>query len=77
MIIFRLWFLAAGSIAVAQSDNELDLGLSRDFGYGGFGNDIQGLFTIKVKNAPANLVRVEFFVDTTSMGADTQAPFSL
>ncbi len=77
LIIMCLLFLSTGGIALAQSDNELELGMSRDFGYSGFGNDIQGLFTIKVKNAPANLTRVEFFVDTTSMGEDTQPPFSL
>lgn len=69
--------LAVTTYAYAQSDNLLELGLSRDFGYGGFGNDIQGLFTIKVKNPPDNLTRVTFFIDSTSMGEDTSPPFSL
>ncbi len=61
----------------AQATDQLQLGLSRDFGYSGFGNDIQGLFTMKVKNPPQNLARVEFFIDSTLMGDDTQAPFSI
>jgi DNA-directed RNA polymerase subunit RPC12/RpoP len=61
----------------AQTSDQLQLGMSRDFGYGGFGNDIQGLFTIKVKNPPANLAKVDFYIDTTLMGEVTQTPFSL
>jgi DNA-directed RNA polymerase subunit RPC12/RpoP len=61
----------------AQTTNQLQLGLTRDFGYGGFGGDIQGLFTLKVNNPPANLSRVEFFIDSTRMGDDLQAPFNL
>ncbi len=62
---------------VAQATDQLQLGLSRDFGYSGFGDDIQGLFTMKVKNPPQNLARVEFFIDSILMGDDTQAPFSI
>jgi len=76
MIVCLLAGLTANT-ALAQSTNQLELGLSRDFGYGGFGNDIQGLFTLKVKNPPQNLAKVEFYIDTTLMGEDTQAPFSL
>jgi hypothetical protein len=65
------------SFAFAQSPNELELRLSRDFGYSGFNNDIQGLFTLKIKDPPENLVRVVFLIDSMSMGEDTQAPFSL
>ncbi len=61
----------------AQSSNQLQLGLSRDFGYSGFSGDIQGLFTLKVVNPPANLAKVQFYVDTTLMGEVTKAPFSL
>ena len=68
--------LFAGT-ASAQTNDQLQLGLRRDFGYGGFGNDIQGLFTISVKNPPANLVKVEFYIDTTLMGEAAQSPFSL
>jgi hypothetical protein len=65
------------NLANAQSTNQLQLGLSRDFGYGGFGNDIQGLFSAKIINPPSNLTRVVFYIDSTSMGEDTTPPFSL
>lgn len=76
LIVFMLTTVIV-SYALAQSANQLELGLSRDFGYGGFGNDIQGLFTMRINNPPENLARVEFFIDSTSMGEDTQSPFSL
>ncbi len=65
------------SLVMAQTPGQLELGLTRDFGYGGFGNDIQGLFSLKVKNPPANLAKVDFYIDTTLMGEVAQAPFSL
>jgi len=77
LLIFCILSLAIINPANAQTVEELKLGLSRDFGYGGFGNDIQGLFTMKINNPPANITRVVFFIDTTSMGEDTSTPFSL
>ena len=78
-ILLILSFLTAltASYAFAQSTQELQLGMSRDFGYGGFGNDIQGLFTLKIKNPPANVTSVDFYIDSTLMGTDTAAPFNL
>ena len=76
-LILSLLTALTPSYALAQSAQELQLGMSRDFGYGGFGNDIQGLFTLKIKNPPADLTRVEFYIDSTLMGEDTAAPFNL
>ncbi|MCX6033790.1 MAG: Ig-like domain-containing protein [Chloroflexi bacterium] len=59
----------------AQTE-ELTLKMSRDFGYGGFNNDIQGLFSMKV-TGPADLARVVFYIDSTAIGEVTQAPFNL
>jgi len=80
--IMLLWMLCVllsttAGIARAQSASQLELGLSRDWGYGGFGNDIQGLFTIKVKNSPPDLSRVVFLIDGSPIGEDAQSPFSL
>jgi DNA-directed RNA polymerase subunit RPC12/RpoP len=77
ILIFCILTAVTVNLAYAQSTDQLQLGLSRDFGYGGFGNDIQGLFTAKISNPPANLTRVVFFIDSTSMGEDTTPPFSL
>ena len=62
-------------VAGAQSSG-LTLKLSRDWGYGGFNNDIEGLFSMHV-TGPADLARVEYFIDSTKIGELTQAPFTL
>jgi hypothetical protein len=77
LTILCLFLGLTTSQVLAQTADQLQLGLSRDFGYGGFGNDIQGLFTMKIKDPPTNLVKVDFYIDSTSIGEDTQAPFSL
>jgi len=77
LLIFAVLILLTIMNAAAQSTSELELGLSRDFGYAGFGNDIQGLFSMRIKNPPDNLTRVVFFIDATTLGEDTQSPFSL
>ena len=63
------------STVAAQSEG-LSIGMSRDWGYGGFNGDIQGTFSIKV-SGPTNLARVEFYLDETLLGEDTSAPFAL
>jgi hypothetical protein len=77
LLIFTTLILCSTGYARAQSPDELELGLSRDFGYGGFNNDIQGLFTLKIKDPPENLIRVVFLIDSSIMGEDTQSPFKL
>jgi hypothetical protein len=67
--------LLAATVAFAQTP-QLTLNMSRDFGYGGFNGDIQGLFSMKV-TGPADLVRVIFYIDETSIGEVTKAPFNL
>ena len=76
LIVFILTAISA-TLTYAQSAPQLQLGLNRDFGYGGFGGDIQGLFTIRVINPPSDLVRVIFYLDSTEMGEVTAPPFSL
>jgi hypothetical protein len=79
---FRVSFLVsiilsalAVSLAVAQSD-QLTLKMSRDWGYGGFNGEIEGLFSMHV-TGPADLMRVEYFIDKTKIGEVTQSPFTL
>jgi len=61
--------------AWAQSEGDLQLGLNRDFGYGGFG-EIQGLFTMKA-SGPDDLARVDFRIDGVSIGEVSEPPFRL
>ena len=67
--------LATYSVVFAQGE-ALKLTLIRDWGYGGFNNDIQGTFTMKV-SGPTNLVRVEYYIDDTKIGEVSQSPFNL
>ncbi len=62
-------------LALAQAE-QLNLSLSRDFGYGGFDGDIQGLFSMSA-SGPKDLNRVVFYIDTTSIGQASQAPFRI
>lgn len=75
LLIVALESLLAVTAAFAQTE-ELTLRMSRDFGYGGFNNDIQGLFSMKV-TGPNDLARVVFYTDSTAIGEVTQAPFNL
>ena len=75
ILITILVSLVIISAASAQGE-ELTLGLSRDFGSGGFNGDIQGTFTVKA-SGPANLERVQFFLDDTLLGEDPESPFAI
>ena len=76
LLIILLAFAAALPAMAQDEQPALEIGLTRDFGYGGFGNDIQGTFTIKV-SGPDNLAEVAFYLDDTLMGTDSEAPFRL
>jgi hypothetical protein len=56
--LFSLIILLSLSVAqVAFAQNELVLSINRDFGYGGFDNKIEGLFTLNA-SGPKDLVSV-------------------
>lgn len=68
--------LGMGATSLAQgSEPTLKLSLSRDFGYGGFG-EVQGAMSLKIAG-PADLTRVVFFIDGQEMGEATSAPWQL
>ena len=75
ILIAILVSLVMISAASAQGE-ELTMGLSRDFGSSGFNGDIQGTFTVKA-SGPANLERVQFFLDDTLLGEDPESPFAI
>lgn len=63
--------------ALAQDASpELEIDLNRDFGYGGFGNDIQGTFSIRV-SGPDDLTEVSFYIDEFLLGTDTESPYKI
>lgn len=77
--LFALAILAALLIsappAFAQGDESFTISLSRDIGYGGFENDIEGLFSFHAQG-PENFVRVDFYIDEELVASDETAPFS-
>ena len=74
--IFAVLIFAITSTAAAQDDTALEIRLRRDFGYGGFGNDIQGTFSILV-SGPEDLAEVQFYIDDEMIGKITEPPFNL
>jgi len=75
LLLVVLMTVLAATAAFAQTAG-LTLRLTRDFGYGGFNNDIQGLFSMKV-TGPADLARVQYYIDKNLLGEVTQTPFNL
>jgi hypothetical protein len=74
-ILAILWAVFLAGVVSAQTA-QLSLRLSRDWGYGGFNGDIQGLFSMHA-TGPSDLARVEFFVDSNKIGESDKAPFKL
>lgn len=73
--ITTLFLLTSKGIPVAaQSSEELNLNLSRDFGYSSGTGKIQGTFSMRV-SGPENLSRVEFLIDGEIMYETDSTPF--
>ena len=70
-----LMALVMATPASAQAP-ELVLSLSRDFGYGGFGNEIEGLFSLHA-TGPDDLARVDFYLDDRLMVSVSAPPFEV
>jgi hypothetical protein len=65
---------ALSSAQIALAHGELVLSLNRDFGYGGFDNKIEGLFSLQAEG-PQDLVRVDFYIDEEIIAAVSEPPF--
>ncbi|MBA4380592.1 MAG: hypothetical protein C0393_07965 [Anaerolinea sp.] len=74
LLVVLLSMFFVGTV-LAQAE-ELTLTFSRDFGYSSGTGDIQGTFSMKV-SGPADLARVEFYIDETKIGEDSEPPFRL
>ena len=57
-----LILLLPASVHAQESQPELNLYLIRNFGYGGLG-EIQGNFTLKIRDPQPELDKVEFYLD--------------
>jgi len=74
ILIFVSCFAMGFSPVAAQEEETLVLDFSRDFGYGGFGGDIQGRFSLK-GSTPEDIVRVTYFLDGELVFEGTEPPF--
>lgn len=69
-----LALLVPGTAYARQEGQTLQLGLIRNFGYGGLGK-IQGNFTLKVNQPPDDLAEVSFYMDGELLAVVSEAPF--
>ena len=61
----------------AHDDLVFTISLQRNFGYGGFGNDIQGYFQIKLNGPLEEVAAVTYTLDGEAMGTAMESPFKL
>lgn len=74
LTICLLALLVPGAAFARQEGGTLQLGLIRNFGYGGLGK-IQGNFTLKVNAPPIDLAEVSFYMDGELQESVSEAPF--
>jgi len=74
LIVLLLALPISGRAHAQEGEPQLKLSLQRDFGFGGFSGDIQGLFTVSA-SGPDDLVQVTFYIDEEVLFVDEEAPF--
>ncbi len=74
LIIITCFVVLFAPAAAQEIEETLVLDFNRDFGYGGFGGDIQGRFSLKV-SAPDDIVRVEYYLDGGLVFEGSEPPF--
>jgi hypothetical protein len=72
--LLLLSFILPAAVHAQESEDQLTLSLNRDFGYGGFGGEIQGRFSFRA-SGPADLEQVAFYMDGQLVGNADAAPF--
>ncbi|MCK4800658.1 MAG: hypothetical protein KAS84_01600 [Anaerolineales bacterium] len=73
LLAILLLLLPTGVLA-QQAQPGLQLGLIRNFGYGGLGK-IQGRFTLRINDPPAQLETVEFYFDDKLILMSKESPY--
>lgn len=74
--VFLIALIVLSAVQNAFTQSEFVLSINRDFGYGGFDNKIEGLFSLTAKG-PENLTGVGFYIDDELIGTDEVPPFKL
>lgn len=75
LALMLLLVLTTAFAASAQSEGGLTIEFHRDFGYSA-GGEIQGAFSLTAEG-PADLVRVDYFLDDQLLGSATAPPFKI
>jgi len=76
-VLFILVSLLFSPAVQAQDETpQITIGLIRNMGYGGFGGEIQGSFTISA-SSDSELEKVVFYYNDTVLGEDSEAPYKL
>ncbi|MBX3047275.1 MAG: hypothetical protein KF698_09790 [Anaerolineales bacterium] len=73
LLLVAIALFAFATPARAQ-DTGFVIGMNRDFGYAGFNNDIEGLFSLRA-SGPADLQRVDFYIDDELIASVDEEPF--
>ncbi len=74
LLVFFLLLLPF-TVAAQESEEGITLRFTRDWGYGGFGGEIQGTFSMRV-TGPEDLSRVEYYMDDQIVAEINQPPFN-
>ncbi|MEA4813143.1 MAG: Ig-like domain-containing protein [Anaerolineaceae bacterium] len=79
ILVLLAGFLSLVNFQAVSADAEpaFTLGLKKVFGYGGFGNDIQGTFRLKLNGPLEKVKEVNYYLDDTLLGSVTTNPFTL
>ena len=72
--MFLIILSVPGTVFALQEGPSLNLGLVRNFGYGGLGK-IQGNFTLRIVDPPPDLAEVSFYMDGELLETVSAAPF--
>lgn len=75
-LVCLIALVSFGAASAASAQSELALSIHRDFGYGGFDNRIEGLFSLRAEG-PEDLVNVDFYIDDELIASVDQAPFRI
>jgi hypothetical protein len=74
LILIICFVLMISPAAAQEAEETLVLDFNRDFGYGGFGGEIQGRFSLKVR-APDDIDRVAYYIDDELVFEGFEPPF--
>ena len=73
--VIAVLLAAPFGVAAQTPEEDLIIGFSRTFGYGGFGGKIQGAFKLNIKSEHDDLLQVDFLMDGEIIHSAKRAPY--